>query len=242
MDDDRLADNSSLDAFRYPGHSYRNFVPADLTELLENTDRKTALAGVRFIESTRFEPMVIAADELVAGLHPEDRPKWIARNPDLTEYVVAYRLIRDGGVDSSLADQAAAHLTADRYSAKNVPTFPTAVPGSRYGQQNPFRLREQHDDLEDKRDLRQLLDRLERDVSDIPGPGRLKTLADDGLFMFARLDPDEKRMFARRNPGLTAWMSLYGWSEDLINQDDLYGEWPPMPTDSEFQETFTPSR
>lgn len=45
----------------------------------------------------------------------------------------------------------------------------------------------------------------------------LKRLMD----FYAPLDPDERKMFSKQNPGLVMWVSVYGESQHLIHQDQL---------------------
>ena len=61
--------------------------------------------------------------------------------------------------------------------------------------------------------VRQLLSRVEG--------GRFQEMLSEMMSFYAPLDPDERRMFSRRNPGLTMWLSVFGESEHLIHQDQL---------------------
>lgn len=242
VDESLLRSNGSLNEFRRPGHSYRNFIPADLFDLASATDRDTALEGLSFIESGRFRPMIETADELLAGIDEEYRPDWIARNPDLTEYVLVYRYLTGEGVDAEVSAYASSHLTDDRYSAVDVPTYPPGVPGFKYQQTNPHDLMDDHDDISDKGALREQLSRIERPLDVFLEPGRLKQFLEPAHKHFTRLDLDERRSFARRNPGATEYMSVYGWSEDLVYQESLTPNYPALPRREDVGETYTPPR
>lgn len=72
--------------------------------------------------------------------------------------------------------------------------------------------------VEAKEVARELIGRVEA--------GRFVDPLSDGLQMFARLDRDERRTFAARNPGFTQWMSAYGNTSHLIHGDQFQ---VPMP-------------
>lgn len=68
-----------------------------------------------------------------------------------------------------------------------------------------------------------LMDRVEA--------GRYAEALDDGASFFARLDPDEQKVFVLRNPGISTWMGIYGQSRGLTgpHENDLSGApWPPL--------------
>lgn len=52
--------------------------------------------------------------------------------------------------------------------------------------------------------------------------GRFKPMLKAGFKFFGPLDPDERRTFARRNPGVIMWLSAYGFTEDLIWGDQFF--------------------
>lgn len=63
--------------------------------------------------------------------------------------------------------------------------------------------------------------------------GRFEPALSDGHTFFAPLDPDERRTFVRRNPGVTMWISVYGHTNHLIwGGEQLFPmssvEWPPI--------------
>lgn len=234
--------NGSLNEFKRPGHSYRNYIPQDLLELASATDRETALGGLSFMESGRFRPMIETADGLLANIDDEYKPDWIARNPDLTEYVLAYRYLTGEGVDAEISAFASSHLTDDRYSATNVPTYPPALPGFKYQQQNPHELMAEYDDPLDKPELRRELNRIEQTVEQIPDPGHLDQFLGETHNHFTRLDLDEQRSFARRNPGATQFASVWGWSQDLTYGEFMLDDWPALPRREDVGETWTPPR
>lgn len=45
--------------------------------------------------------------------------------------------------------------------------------------------------------------------------GRFHPMLDKISLMFSHLDPDEKKMFASRNPGIMRWVGVFGFLEDL---------------------------
>lgn len=61
---------------------------------------------------------------------------------------------------------------------------------------------------------RALFDRIEA--------GRFEPVASNAHTFFAPLDPDERRLFARRNPGMTEWLSIWGFLQDLIHGNQLF--------------------
>jgi hypothetical protein len=61
---------------------------------------------------------------------------------------------------------------------------------------------------------RKLLERVEA--------GRFEPVLSEAHNFFSPLDPDERRMFARRNPGLLMWVSAYGFSHHLIHGEQLF--------------------
>lgn len=250
--EDVVRNNTSLHEFRRPGHSYRYYLPSDLVELYHNTDEANAIAGFEFIESGRFAPLIRAADEFLTALYDRDMEyarEWVARNPDIAQFVFAFRHITDQHQLRHLPHVADKHLTSDRYSVQNAPAYTDQLPGTRYEQQNPHQLREQHADPADKPDLRAHLKRVERSSGDheLSGPGgflragRFDQLLEASHKHFVPLDTDEKRSFARRNPGLTQYTSLWGWSQDLTYGEHMMTPWPAFP-DIGFGETYTPPR
>lgn len=52
---------------------------------------------------------------------------------------------------------------------------------------------------------------------------RFHPMLDKISMMFSRLDPDEKKMFARKNPGLTKWIGVYGFLEELNTYEEYTG-------------------
>jgi len=68
-------------------------------------------------------------------------------------------------------------------------------------------------DADAKEVSRELLGRVEA--------GRFEPMLSELMTFFSRLDPDERRMFSRRNPGLIMWLSVYGESNHLIHREQL---------------------
>jgi hypothetical protein len=68
-------------------------------------------------------------------------------------------------------------------------------------------------DADSKEVSRELLGRVEA--------GRFEPMLSELMTFFSRLDPDERRMFSRRNPGLIMWLSVYGESNHLIHREQL---------------------
>lgn len=52
--------------------------------------------------------------------------------------------------------------------------------------------------------------------------GRFEPMLSKGFYFFGALDPDERRMFGRRNPGLVMWISAYGESNHLLHREELF--------------------
>jgi len=51
--------------------------------------------------------------------------------------------------------------------------------------------------------------------------GRFRPMLSELMTFYTPLDPDERRTFSRRNPGLIMWLSVYGESNHLIHQEQL---------------------
>lgn len=49
--------------------------------------------------------------------------------------------------------------------------------------------------------------------------GRFEPMLDATHKMFRALDPDERRAFAERNPGIMEWVNVWAFTEDLIEFD-----------------------
>jgi len=77
-------------------------------------------------------------------------------------------------------------------------------------------------DFTTKEIVRELLERIEA--------GRFLPMLADGMTFFSPLDPDERRMFSRRNPGVMMWISVYGESNHLIHREQLGAHtYPTLP-------------
>lgn len=62
--------------------------------------------------------------------------------------------------------------------------------------------------------------------------GRFHPMVDKVSLMFSKLDPDEKELFAEKNPGLIKWVGIHGFLEELDTQEKYSG----VPTVYEFRE------
>lgn len=70
-------------------------------------------------------------------------------------------------------------------------------------------------DFEKQREARNVLKRMEG--------GRWHPMLDKASIMFAALDPDEKEMWADRNPGIMVWVGVLGFLEDLNTYEKYSG-------------------
>lgn len=78
-----------IQELRQRGHSYRNFTPSEIRELLEDDDipNDQIRDFFEFMESGRFRPMLKSTHKMFAALDPDEAEAFWRRNPDLMAWV-----------------------------------------------------------------------------------------------------------------------------------------------------------
>jgi len=224
---------------------------AALTEAIENDGQigeeiHETQQGLRSafgrIEAGRFKGFLMPLSRMFAALDADEQEMFTRRNPGLVEWMdVATRLEFDGrtlGELVGLADR----LIEERAQGQmlDAPPFERREPRRgksliedaqtrrrSYRNWSPYefidlwenRLPRGEVDPNDPEEysgpaVREVFDRIE--------DGRMAEAADEAMTFFAPLDPDERVLFARRNPGMLMWGSVYGRMNHLIHGDQLF--------------------
>lgn len=234
--------------FRSRGHSYRNFNPREIRRAIESDesdmDADAAVDLLQFIESGRYWPYLEAVHDLLAEWIADSAEVFARRNPDAVEWAALYADVTDQPFPTGLNRVAHDSLGPDRSKAINPPKYERSrlvladnlvdslqQRSSLYRSYTPHELHDGYTlivndaipEYEPRAANRVMID-IYQDIE----YGRLYTLADEALKMFARLDLDERRSFARRNPGIVMWMSAFGIMNDMLHEEQLQVPFPTL--------------
>lgn len=82
----------TLDELRRRGHSYRNFDPYEVANLMDESGRGEGRQFLGWVESGRMQPMLKATFDFYVPLDPDERKMFWRRNPDLMRWTVVYAI------------------------------------------------------------------------------------------------------------------------------------------------------
>lgn len=236
-------------------HSYRGFQPEEFLVAWENATDKTgeerldAESTVRSamgrMEGGRWEGFMESASTFFSKLDRDEMELFTRRNPDLVEWVSAWHTVNELRPYRDMRELARESLSPGRERAVNPPPFERGeIPSGEtlfshlktkrrsYRNWTPQEITDLYQQMRDGEisvvdprsadiEARKIYERVEG--------GRMEDLADETLLVFSRLDLDERRMFARRNPGIVMWMSAFGRMNGLIHGDQLQVDFPTLP-------------
>lgn len=221
------------------GHSYRNFDPGEFlqalrTEIDEQGDfdgRETVRTTLNFVESGRFADFLEATSRFYGNLDRDERDTFTRRNPDTTQWMGVWNTIEDLNPYPEMQQLAASVLTRNRSQAQldKVPDWRRRAPrrtpliddlGERrrsYRNFTPQDFREVWMDAAGDHTQEALVRNLWKRIES----NRFRPVLRFGHKFFTPLDPDERRSWARRNPGLIEWISVWAMTEHLANAEEI---------------------
>lgn len=222
------------------GHSYRNFEPGDVLEALTTeieaqgeVDGRAEVRGLmEFIESGRFADHLEAVSRFFGNLDRDEQDTFTRRNPDTVQWMGVWNTVEELNPFPEYQDIATRVLLDDRSQANltKVPDWQPREPimdrtlqddlGKRrrsYRNFTPDDFRriwtDAAGDHRDEAQVRELWKRIEAN--------RFQPVLETGHKFFSPLDPDERKSWARRNPGLIEWVSVWGMTEHLANAEEI---------------------
>lgn len=80
----------TLNELRRRGHSYRNFEPHEVMQLMKEEGRGAGRQFLAFMESGRYETMLDAAHDMYVRLDADEAKTFWRRNPDLMRWVMVW--------------------------------------------------------------------------------------------------------------------------------------------------------
>jgi len=243
-------------------HSYRNYDPQEFVDALEAGEDSAGLrSALNRIESARLEPLLENTSSMFARLDRDEQETFTRRNAGLVRWMSVYNRLNDFDPSVEFYDLGGDALNQDlpaplfhRSDVREGRTLlqDLARRRSDYREFTPSEFgeiaRQEHElkqglaqtiglrtpEIRENIDwpkafsgrevVRDLLLRIE--------DGRFEPVLDKGHVFFSPLDPDERRIFAQHNPGITTWLSVWGQSQDLIFGDQLFPfdkmDFPPL--------------
>lgn len=208
------------------GQQYRNFDPVELVGVAFNEGLSEARDVLRFVESGRFEPFLDNTSDMFARLDRDEKETFTRRNPDLVQWMSAYNVTEELNPYGDFAALASEVLIdgRDRADSDAVPPFePKAIGDDDLLESLKTRRRSYRNFT--PHEIRQILTNGNFEAREVLGrieSGRFDPVLGRGHKFFAPLDPDERRLFARRNPGMMEWISVWGAAQHLIHGDQFF--------------------
>lgn len=114
---------------RMRGQQYRNFVPSDVTAIVDNPEfdseerLKEAQSALTFIESGRFTPFLEDVSQFFSKLDRDEQETFTRRNPDVVQWMGAYNRAHELNPYREMQTLAAESMPPDRSKALDPPPF-----------------------------------------------------------------------------------------------------------------------
>jgi ribosomal protein L24E len=223
-------------------HSYREHNTLQYMQLIKNEYRRNdnpyeVSNKIEIIEGSRYHEMLSACHRLMLSMNEKSEELFIQRNPDLIQWTILYQVSLESPDVLDYIDywsDTMKAMTDDMSKTVNPPSFEMiplsgqelyehlSIKSRKYSDWAPKSITKMMNQIRDgtidspqsyATEGRKIYKRIEYET--------LFELMDKAHKNIVPLDLDERRSFARRNPGVISWMEPYAKSQHLIPPEQI---------------------